>query len=132
MKTKIIEKSFIINNVPLEKISIEQNAVTINFDDANEKRYKIMFKPYQAIKVTTADCFNKDILLTRENLESGRYQRHILEIENSEWIMQLKKTLKENDEKAAFMEKARHFIIDLRDNIVEIVAYGFDLDQVKN
>ena len=132
MITKIIDKSFIINNVPLDKISIEQNTVTIDFDDVNEQRYKIIFTPYQAVKVTTADCFDKDILLTSETLESGRYQRHILEVENSEWIEQLKKALKENDENATFIEQARHFIIDLRDKIFEIVANDFELNSAKN
>ena len=127
--TKIIEKSIIINNVPLEKISVEQNAVTIDFDDIYERRYKIQFIPYQAIKITTADCFSKDILLTSETLESGRYQRYILEIEDSQWIDQLKKTLKAVDKNAIFMEKARHFVLDLGDEIVEIVASDFELKQ---
>ena len=90
MKTKIINKPLIINNVPLEKITFEQTTIIIEFDDINEKRFKAVFKPYQAIKVITADCFDKEVLLSDENLESGRYQRHILEVENSEWIKELK------------------------------------------
>ena len=132
MITKIIDKSFIINNVPLDEIIVEKNTVTIDFDDVNEQRYKIKFTKYQSVKITTADCFDKDILLTSETLESGRYQRYILEIEKSEWIEQLKKRLKENDENANFMEQSRHFIIDLRDKIIEIVANDFELSQVKN
>ena len=132
MITKIIDKSFIINNVPLDEIIVEKNTVTIDFDDVNEQRYKIKFTKYQSVKITKADWFDKDILLTSETLESGRYQRYILEIENSEWIEQLKKILKENDENANFMEQSRHFIIDLRDKIIEIVANDFELSQVKN
>ena len=30
------------------------------------------------------------------------------------------------------MEQSRHFIIDLRDKIIEIVANDFELSQVKN
>lgn len=127
MMTKIIEKSIIINNVPLGKISVEQNAVTIDFDDIYERRHKIQFIPYQAIKITTADCFRKDVLLTDETLASGRYQRYIPEIENSQWIDQLKRALKEIDENASFMEHAGHFVLDLGDEIVEIAASGYAL-----
>ena len=125
--TKIIEKSIIINNVPLGKISVEQNAVTIDFDDIYERRHKIQFTPYQAIKITTADCFRKDVLLTDETLASGRYQRYIPETENSQWTDQLKRALKEIDENASFMEHARHFVLDLGDEIEEIAASGYAL-----
>ena len=125
--TKIIEKSIIIHNVPSEKISVEENTVTIDFDDIYERRHKIQFTPYQAIKITTADCFRKDVLLTDETLASGRYQRYILEIENSQWTDQLKRALKEIDENASFMEHARHFVLDLGDEIVEIAASGYAL-----
>ena len=127
MMTKIIEKSIIIHNVPSEKISVEENTVTIDFDDIYERRHKIQFTPYQAIKITTADCFRKDVLLTDETLASGRYQRYILEIENSQWTDQLKRALKEIDENASFMEHARHFVLDLGDEIVEIAASGYAL-----
>ena len=132
MKAKIINKSFIINNVPLEHISIEEYVIVIELDDVNENRYRMVFKPYQALKITTADCFDKDILLIRESFELGIYQRHILEVENSEWIMQLKKALKENDEDASFMKESRHFIVDLRDNILEISAVDFELSEIKD
>jgi len=122
MTTKIIDKSFIINNVPLDEMRITSNSLIINFDDINEKRCEIIFKPYQALKVTTADCFDKDILLINGNLETGRYQQHILEVENSEWIEELKNILLETDPNANFLEKARHFILDMGDNIIEIIA----------
>lgn len=127
MMTKIIEKSIIIHNVLSEKISVEENTVTIDFDDIYEQRHKIQFIPYQAIKITTADCFRKDVLLTDETLASGRYQRYIPEIENSQWTDQLKRALKEIDENASFMEHARHFVLDLGDEIVEIAASGYAL-----
>ena len=110
-----------------KKISVEENTVTIDFDDIYERRHKIQFTPYQAIKITTADCFRKDVLLTDETLASGRYQRYILEIENSQWTDQLKRALKEIDENASFMEHARHFVLDLGDEIVEIAASGYAL-----
>lgn len=104
--------------------------ICIEFDDVDGKRYKAVFSPYQAIKVTTedcVDCMDVERFLKSESLSSGRYQRHILEVENSEWVKQLKKNLKENDDGATFMDSARHFILDLRDDLVEIIAQNFEL-----
>ncbi|MCH5163649.1 MAG: hypothetical protein J1F36_01385, partial [Clostridiales bacterium] len=62
-------------------------------------------------------------------LTSGYYQRHILEVENSEWINQLKYSLMQRDEDATFMDKARHFIFDLRDNLIEIIAWNLEVNE---
>lgn len=129
MNTRAVNKSLIINNVPLEEIKITQTAVEVRIDDINERRYCITFKPYQAVKVITSDCFDKSILLDSDNYSFGRYKRYILEALDSEWINMMKSTLKSNDENAVFLETARHFILDLGDNILEIISTDIEIKE---
>ena len=42
---------------PLATISLGTPKVIVEADDELEKRMRLCFEPYQAVKVTTADCF---------------------------------------------------------------------------
>lgn len=123
METKIINDMLIINNVPLEEVSISPNLLKIDLDDIDEKRRCVSFKQVQAFKMTTSDCFDKSVLIESGNYNCGRYKRHILEVLDSEWIKSLNETLILIDESADFLRKSHHYIIDCGDNIYEVVAW---------
>lgn len=128
---KIIEKNLIVNNVPLENISVNGGKIVIELDDKSEKRYRLTFSPIQAQKIITIDCADSNSFFSEECLICGKYQRFLLEVVESEWIKQLKSDLKKNDENANFMDKSRHFVLDLRDIIVEIVAWNYEIEEVR-
>jgi len=118
MRVFIVENNIDIHETPMEKIIINDGLV-IEFDDVEENRWRIRFSPYQALKVTTIDCFDVTTLLV-----NGGYYRKILGISESDWIAQLIPTLKLKDQNANFMEKAHHFVFPFQDIIVEVVAWG--------
>ena len=139
MRTKIIHKGFQINNVPMETIILdetEKHENCIFLDDINEKRWKIVFKVYQAMKITTVDCVNyekgyfDDFCYQKENQPYLSSCRYILEVVDSEWIKELKKALLLNNSEANFMDKARHFVLPLYDNHIEIIAWDIEICEV--
>ena len=116
MKIIKVENIPHLNNVPLESILIEKPKLIIDLDDINEQRFRLEFSPYQAIKVTTIDCFD-----VPESM--GIMQKNVMEVIGSEWMQDLKKSLKQIDSTANFMDKARHFIIPFYDDVLEVVAW---------
>ena len=46
-----------------------------------------------------------------------------MEVKNSSWIYELTKTLKMHDHDAQFMDQARHFLLPLQDDFLEIIAW---------
>lgn len=144
MKAKILYKNFQIHDVPFERVVFDDQIITdryILLDDINEKRWKIKFKVYQALKITTIDCAGLDFskggdfedacFEDKEGFPVPQFQSHIMEVENSEWIKEMKKTLKRYDLQDNFMEKSRHFLIPCYDNIIEIIAWDIELEEVK-
>lgn len=126
MSLKIITREVEFNITPLEDISINTTSINIYFDDINEKRWKLTFCPFQAVKIVTVDCANPKMFLL-----NGTWQRFIIEMLDSNWIRELKSTLSQNDEGADFMEKAHHFILPFQDNIIEVVAWdNFSLEMI--
>jgi len=125
---EILKEEFEIHGTPLEKICIEECKVTIELDDINEERYIVTFIPYQAIKITTFDCMPIDYYFSDQCIKEGRYHCYILEMTDSPWIKQLKTDL--IDENANFLNKSKHFLIPLRQDIIEIVAHKVDIKKV--
>ena len=125
MKTKIIIKDFEIHTTPLEKMSVSANSIEIFLDDIKENRIKITAKPYQAIKITTIDCVSSLDYKNDYCYRDGRFHRHILEIEDSSLVNELK----EKTSDSSFLEKSRHFVLPLQENIVELVAYDIKLEE---
>lgn len=102
MKTKIIYKDFQINNVSFERVEFDdkEKYTRIYLDDVNEKRWVIKPIVEQALKITTSDCvyykkgdLAKECFIKKEN-SFPLFQRHILEVEDSKWIKELKRVLK--------------------------------------
>ena len=137
MKTKIIYKDFQIHTVPMERLIYDNDNVNdryILLDDANEKRWKLKIKVFQALKITTIDCvcfelgdIDEECFVPSESFPL--FKRHILEVIDSEWIKELKKSLSKNDPNADFMDKARHFVLPLYDNHIEIIAWDIELTE---
>lgn len=120
--TKIFESSIIIHTVPFAKTIIDDkdNTVIVEFDDIDERRRRFCFSPYQAVKIVTADC--ADYYFIPDDIPIGEYKRYICEVCDSEWIRELKNELKECDPDATFLDNARHFIFNMGESVLEVVA----------
>jgi len=127
MNTKVLMQDFEMHTTPLEKISINSNYIEILLDDVAGNRYKISAKPYQAIKIVAIDCVSSVDYHNDYCFRDGRYHRHILQIENSDFLNTLRETASEHD----FLEKSRHFVLPLQDNIIELIAYELNVERVK-
>lgn len=125
MKNNIFLPDFEIHTTPLEKISMNSNSIDITLDDINERRFKISVKPYQAFRVTCIDCLSSQDYYNEYCYRDGRYHRHILQIEDSSIIRELKLGLV--DKTASFLNDARHYVLPLQDILVDIVATNFIL-----
>lgn len=106
--------------VPISRTSVEGAKVIVELDD-DEQKLRLAFSPYQSLRVTTADCFAlpENMMVT---------PRTIMEVEESDWISELKSSLAEVDETADFMDKSRHFLVPAYDEFIEIAAW--DVEQV--
>ncbi len=105
---------------PLATILIESPKVIVEADDEFEDRIRLIFEPYQSVKVTTSDCF---IL---EN-EIHIIPQTIVKVDNSEWLNSLKRNLTINDETANFLNNAIHYLLPLQDDFLEIISLEVSL-----
>lgn len=106
-----------LHTTPLATVIYKDTKITVNVDDVNENRWELVFQPFQAIRITTIDCF---YIADDVYLESGR----IVEVVKSTWIDSLKKASLEIDCDASFMNKSRHFLVPLQDDFLEIISWG--------
>ncbi len=110
-----------INETPLERLSYEGADLIVEFDKQDNERVRLTFSPWQALRVTTIDCYD-----VRSLLIEGRLHRRVLEFMDSEWISALKGELHYHDYLATFLNDAHHFVLLFQDNVVEIVAQRFE------
>lgn len=75
-----------LHTTPLGEVVVKENQVVVEADDAAERRWRFVFEPYQAVRVTTADCFSTPGRLTL-------IPQTIVEVGDSEWIVELKAAL---------------------------------------
>jgi len=109
-----------LHETPLAKIYSNMPCLSIECDDSIERRINIQFKPYQAFRLTTCDCFNPP-----GDLHS--FSCEILEVEDSSWIGELSRIAKSADQASDFMEKSRHFILPLQDEFLEVAAWDIEI-----
>jgi hypothetical protein len=116
MRYRPVPGSPTIHRVPRPEITIQRAAVTITLDDAGDHRHSFVFSPYQAVRVTTQDCFLAPP-------DSGFRKDGVFVVEDSPWIAELKSALAQVDRLATFLERSHHFVVPSGDDIVEVVAW---------
>jgi hypothetical protein len=125
-----------METVILDKSGKQESCILL--DDVNKKRWKIVFKVYQAVKLTVNECTGFNFLKGGDlddacfiDGESHPISRcFIMEVEDSEWIKDLKEKLSKVDPSADFMDKAKHFLLPLYDHIIEIIAWDIKIVEV--
>ncbi|THF82729.1 hypothetical protein [Cohnella fermenti] len=118
MQVKVIDTGFYIHNTPLEQVQLEGAKIVVNVDDTDEQRWRLVFSPYQALRVTTIDCIDIAPFLIND-----KKSNQVLEVIDSDWINLLRITLKNTDSSASFLDKSKHYIIPLQDNVIEIISW---------
>lgn len=101
---------------PLATILIEASKVIVEADDEFENRIRLIFRPYQAVKVTTSDCF-----ILKDTMHI--IPQTIVKVDNSEWLNDFKKKLIIIDETANFLNNAIHYLLPLQDDFLEIISW---------
>jgi hypothetical protein len=110
------------HEVPLATVQVDGKCVVLELDDDQDKRFRLVFQPYQAVRITTVDCFD-----LAEEIDV--VPQEIVEIAPSPWIRELKAVLARIDETATFMEKARHFLIPGGDDYIEVIAWEIQCER---
>jgi hypothetical protein len=118
MSLRVILGQLRLHATPLETLSVDGPSLTIEFDDVEEKRWRVSFRPYQALRLTTMDC-----IFIEPFVINGRYPSAVLEMIDSAWVRDLADVLREKDHAATFMNKAHHYVFPFQDRIVEVVAW---------
>ena len=130
MNIIVFKKEFEIHTTPLEKIFSDPYSISIEVDDINETRHRLIFKPYVAYRVTSIDCVSSKDFYNDYCFRDGRYHRHILKVENSEWINDLKsKTGKLN---GSFLNQVNHYVLPLQDIVIEVLANDIVVQIIKS
>ena len=106
-----------LHEVPLPVVSTGGPGVTVEVDDARERRFRLTFSPVQALRVTTVDAFR---------LPDGveMVPRQVALVSDSPWLAELAAVLKRNDPNATFMERSHHFFIHAGDDFIEVAAWS--------
>jgi hypothetical protein len=107
------------HEVSLPLVTVSGPRVVVEMDDEYEGRFRLVFSTFQAVKVTTADCFDLP-----EEIEL--FPREVVEVLGSPWIAELRAALNRTDETATFMDKAMHFLIPGSDEYIEVVAWDVE------
>lgn len=120
VEIKIVNKSIMINDAPLEEIQIDNSKLVILFDDFNEDRW--MFKVTNiAFRLIDLDYTKPNVyVIDRLNLSNGRFYKYILEVIDSPWIRELEK--KSSDQNIGYIKNVHHYVLFLGDNLCEIIS----------
>ncbi|MCC6322745.1 MAG: hypothetical protein IT438_15055 [Phycisphaerales bacterium] len=100
-------------------VRVENSGVVVEVDDEREQRIQFTLRPYQAMRMTTADCFMLPPGIAIK-------PQMVCEMVDSEWITDLKRSLSIVDKTSTFLNNAHHYIIPLQDEFLEVVAWGID------
>lgn len=110
----------------IRKILIENRKIIIEFDDVYEKRRKIQFYDYQGIKITPFDNQDLSISFCKECCVDKTYVKCLLENTDLTWRQELQKNLESRCRYNNIVTGYNHFVLDLGDVILEIVAKGYE------
>ena len=126
MVINVFMPEFEIHTTPLESISINANLIEIFLDDISENRYKISTIPYQAIKIVAIDCVSSAEYYNEFCFRDNRYHRHILQIDNSDFMNELRK-----NGDLEFINNSKHFALPLQDIMIELAAYNLKVERIE-
>src|SRR4051794_33231921 len=112
MRYRLLPDTPRIHVVPLPEISIGKAQVTLRLDDVDGERVSLVFSPYQAVRVTTEDCFDFDP-------NTGLFREGVFVVEESPWIAELQSVLFEKDRGATFLTRSHHYVVPSGDDVVE-------------
>ena len=116
MKIQAIETFPKIHLTPLASVRIENFSVIVEADDEHGRRIQFVMRPYQALRMITADCY---LLLPGVTITP----RFVYEVVDSEWVADLKRNLSMVDSTATFLNKTHHYLFPLQDEFLEVVAW---------
>ena len=117
MQYRLIPGAPSIHKVPAPEIAVEKARVRLTLDGTDEQRRSLILFPYQAVRITTQDCFVVPP-------GSGLSKEGIFLVENSPWIAELKQALSQIDSHATFLDQSHHYVIPSGDDVVEVVAWN--------
>lgn len=111
-----------LHATPIASVCVERSSVIVEADNEFEQRIHFVLRPYQALRMTTADCFMLPIgVIINPQI--------VVEVVESEWISELEHNLSIVDETATFLTKARHFLFPLQDDFLEVIAWDITVIQ---
>lgn len=122
MSVKIVTTEFKIHSTPLEQLILKSGQLIAEFDDIHEQRVRLIFKGIRGLRVMDDDCITDYSLV----MVGDTAPRHLLEMEPSAWKedyvsrIAIKHIILR-------VEAFRHFILPLRDYVVEILADDFSV-----
>src|SRR5687767_1650270 len=87
-----------LHMTPLASIRVKDSRVIGDVDDEQEKRLSLVFHPYQAMRITMADCYALPDGVTF-------LPNTVMEVLHSSWTAELTRGLKQVDETATLMGK---------------------------
>lgn len=121
LKSKVSDFKF--NSSPIENLAYNKSGLEIYIDDKNEQRYKFSFN-----KCLKVDIMDTDVayLMTNEYYQAAGYT--LIQIKNSKIIEDLKKQITDPD-LLKQLERSKHFVLPLRDNLIEIVAEDISIEK---
>jgi len=117
MRLRPLEGPPLLHENPRPVVSTEGPRVTVEVDDAQQRRVRLIFTPFQALRVTTEDCFRLP-----EGVEM--VPRQVVVVAESPWLAELAAVLKWRDPNATFMERSQHFFIQAGDDFIEVAGWA--------
>lgn len=121
LKSKV--SNFKFNSAPIENFAYNKSGLEIFIDDKNEQRYKFSFN-----KCLKVDIMDTDVacLMANEYYQAAGYT--LIQIKNSKLIEDLKKKATDPD-LFKQLECSKHFVLPLRDNLIEIIAEDISIER---
>ena len=101
-------------------IEIRDRKIRVVLEDVDDQEISLTFRPYQALKITTLDCF-----LGYDG--KSRIHNQITYCAESPWMIELRSALHETDAAANFVNPALHFTIPGGDDVLEVVAWRVEI-----
>lgn len=116
---------FKLHSTPLENFAYNRSGLEIYVDDRSEQRYKISFD-----KCLKVDIMDTDVASVMTNYyQVAGYT--LIEVENSKLIDELKSQTTEPS-MLAQLERSKHYVLPMRDNLVEVVAEDIAIEKAPN